>query len=78
MEKDKSLIPEGHYCYTGWGEEFKICPYWAKDPTKPEQQSGYCHFLDRGDWEDGLSLLWDQVKECGINNDNWWKEYDKQ
>jgi hypothetical protein len=27
--------------------------------------------LDRGDWEyaDGVSLLWDAVKECGENNE---------
>ena len=33
-----------------------------------EQGTGYCHYLELGDWMDGGSnLLWDQCKECGIN-----------
>lgn len=56
-------IPEGPYC-TG-------CPFWGKDETKPPQGNGYCRLLGKGDWdfakEGYLSHLWDQVKECGIN-----------
>ena len=38
---------------------------------QPEQENGYCSYLERGDWEaDHLSLLWDQCKECGINMDD--------
>ena len=73
MNDDKSKIPEGPYCYgvsvNSDGEnEIRICPYWHKDETREEQNNGYCSFLDEGDWEvEGLSLLWDQCKECGIN-----------
>lgn len=48
--------------------EREICPYWERRNDQPEQENGYCRLLGVGDWEsEGLSLLWDQVKECGIN-----------
>jgi len=71
--KNKSVIPHGMYCYTRMGYKngvykIKPCPYWDKVEGKPKQGDGYCHYLETGDWEEGnLSLLWDQVKECGIN-----------
>lgn len=56
-------IPQGHYCYDGEG----ICPYWSLQEDKQHQENGYCHFLQKGDGHfDGLSLIWDQVKECNI------------
>ncbi len=62
-----SIIPEGMYCYGKDGR----CPYWAISENHEEQENGYCAFLKEGDWQDeGCSLLWDQVKECGINNDS--------
>lgn len=65
MTKDESKIPKGIYCY----DENGRCPYWSKNLDKDHQESGYCSFLEVGDWEDkGVSLLWDQVKECGIND----------
>lgn len=73
MKKDTSLIPKGPYCYTtiGWTEDnYKevVCPYWSIDKTKEYQDNGYCSFLDRGDWNfEYGGLLWDKVKECGIN-----------
>lgn len=76
MEKDESVIPEGQYCYTRLGSDasiitgFKIkpCPYWSSRADKPEQENGHCSFLGYGDWEsETLSLLWDSVKECGLN-----------
>lgn len=67
-------IPHGSYCYKflGLSENGKFltkrCPHWSIDRTKPEQENGYCAFLKRGDWEQsGLSLLWDEVKECSEN-----------
>ena len=61
-----SVIPSGIYCY----DEKGICPYWHLFKSMPDKDNGYCHFLKSGDWEaEGLSLLWDQVKECGINDD---------
>jgi hypothetical protein len=78
-EKDESVIPEGFYCYTpdgplpgGGGIKIKLCPYWSFREDKPEQENGYCSFMGVGDWEqNGPSLLWDQVKECGIKMGSW-------
>ena len=70
---DISKIPPGPYCYFSSrcpdDLKFKPCPYWDCDPDKGSQEFGYCHYLQRGDWEEinGMGLLWDQVKECGIN-----------
>ena len=65
LEMEKK-IPKGPYCYDKDG----ICPWWSRIAHKPEQDNGYCEYLGEGDCEqEGLSLLWDQVKECGMNND---------
>ena len=93
---DKSLIPNGMYCYTpiqtpeakeAWEKHgiYRVspCPYWEHYDVNihgplpaglAEYQNSYngayCKFLKAGDWEpDGTMLLWDQVKECGINDD---------
>lgn len=61
------FIPRGIYCYTKYLGLFYVCPFWSRDLSKEEQEDGYCYYLQRGDWEtEGLSLLWDQCKECGI------------
>jgi hypothetical protein len=66
-EKDTSVIPAGVYCY----DESGRCPYWRLNTGRPEQMNGYCEYLELGDWmEGGTMLLWDQCKECGINNDD--------
>ncbi len=66
MEKDKSLIPKGVYCY----DEKGTCPYWDLREDKPDQDNGYCNFLKCGDWESRvMGLLWDQCKECGIKDE---------
>jgi hypothetical protein len=67
LEDPKKHIPRGTpYCYSGRRWEGR-CPFWTLNTNKPYQQSGYCHYLGLGDWESkGLSLLWDQVKECDI------------
>ena len=62
---DESVIPLGMYCY-----DDKICPYWSRNEKEDEQNNGYCSFLECGDWEhDSMGLLWDQVKECGLNDE---------
>jgi hypothetical protein len=96
----KKLIPHGCYCYSGscrpGSKTFKICPFWSKREGKIDQESGYCAYLGKGDWdlnktktfrqekngkmvgkwrtanEIGIpgGLLWDQVKECGVNKEN--------
>ena len=67
-KKDESCIPRGLCCY---GYNGLRCPYWSIRLDKPEQLNGYCDFLEIGDWQKDayFSLLWDQVKECGINED---------
>lgn len=99
------------YCYTykpisTWTStarphgEYDMCPFWAKINFLPEQQNGYCHYLNKADIalnskynKESIieydktgkntgksvaeifgeyfpsSLLWDQCKECGINED---------
>ncbi|WP_405101588.1 hypothetical protein [Oceanobacillus sp. FSL H7-0719] len=65
--KDKSSIPQGHYCYD---ENGVACPYWSIDKSKPHQENGYCSFMEVGDWQDDrYGLLWDMVKECGIKDE---------
>lgn len=65
-EHSEDKIPSGPYCYDKNG----VCPYWSVNPDQPRQECGHCSYLGYGDWEvEGLSLLWDQVKECEINND---------
>lgn len=75
---DPSVIPPGGYCYSiteapsaanGFRLKTRTCPYWSSDLQRDEQEGGYCSYLKRGDWEGpGLGLLWDQVKECGVND----------
>lgn len=66
---DTSVIPPGLYCYTYEGNNAVVCPYWSIDTKQQTQANGYCAFLKLGDWmEDGTDLLWDQCKECGIND----------
>ena len=74
--KDVSLIPKGFYCYTighiapDGVVEVTRCPYWSRVSDKDPQESGYCSFIEEGDWEmEGFGLLWDSVKECGENVD---------
>lgn len=73
--KDETVIPKGYYCYTTLSVDkstgrikTKVCPYWSIREDKPYQMNGYCSFINAGDWEDDwCGLLWDQVKECGVN-----------
>ena len=78
MEENSSLIPRGMYCYTvvSFETNSKVgrlniipCPHWSRREDKPEQESGYCSYLKKGDWEPPLGLLWDMCKECWVNVD---------
>jgi len=64
IKEDK--IPKGIYCYDENGQ----CPYWQKLENANEPEA-YCHYLEMsdGDIENRRlsSLLWDQCKECGVN-----------
>ena len=65
-------ISAGSYCNDAMG----VCPYWDMESDKPIQESGYCWFLEEGDSDVNehmgiyFSLLWDQVKDCGINDED--------
>jgi len=70
IKEASNLIPKNTpYCYThDKNGKCSFCPFWSINKDHEEQNNGYCSFLKVGDWEGkGLSLLWDQVKECGIN-----------
>jgi hypothetical protein len=48
-------IPQGYYCYD--------CPHWHKT-----DKGAKCDYLNREDTRQCcFHLLWDKVKECGIN-----------
>jgi len=68
-EQCKQLIPQGSYCYSRDANgAITLCPFWSRTESRPHQENGFCHFLKRGDWEgSGLGLVWDQCKECGVN-----------
>jgi hypothetical protein len=44
------------------------CPFWGRDESRPEHESGFCRLLGINDWTNHTPL-WDQVKECGFNRD---------
>jgi hypothetical protein len=52
--------------------ESRMCPYWKLHGGKRSQENGYCRLMKVGDWtppgKGGTFLLWDQVKECGVND----------
>lgn len=70
-QDDTSVIPKGDFCYTYVNRKQVNCPYWGLNPEKHIQENGYCTYLQMVDWSDdkGFPLLWDQIKECGINLD---------
>lgn len=42
------------------------CKWRSINKNKEYQMNGYCQYLKKGDWENGLfSLIWDGCKECG-------------
>ena len=84
--KDKSKIPKGGYCYDEngicpyWSIRFppeinakindgEYKTYQEIEALNDSQSCGYCSFLDLWDWNEG-TLLWDQCKECNINDDD--------
>jgi hypothetical protein len=70
MAKTESKVPKGPYCYSLKEGKRVKCPYWFRNTDVHHQESGYCSLLETGDWmEPGTFLLWDQVKECMINEE---------
>jgi len=83
-EKDEKYIPPGSYCYhfigdAGEGAKWILnCPFRELREDKPQQENGFCHFLDSGDWQSpGIGLIWEGCKECGVNQDedSWYEEF---
>lgn len=77
MREPEKYIPKNTpYCYTfgeplmnGFGFNIEPCPFHNYADNRPEQQNGYCHLLDIGDWQENApDLLWDGCKCCGIND----------
>lgn len=66
-EELKKTIPRGPYCYTfvervDNGYMAQLCPYWRSTSGN----DGRCDLLKVSDF----ILLWDQVKICGINEED--------
>ncbi len=78
MKEEHPEIPKGPYCYhveidpeTGKSVT-KSCKYWKAKLVKGHP-GAFCSFLNEtSEYAEFASLLWDKVKECGINND--WEE----
>lgn len=69
LKKMKRLedIPKGIYCYNNDG----VCPYWDMF----EEYNGYCHYLKMSDNDfETMSFLFDQIKECGVEDEEEWEE----
>ena len=71
LKKPEKWIPDGCYCHG--------CIFWERIPDREPMEDGWCLYLNKGDLEfyeedNWLSLLWDQCKECGINDEDWMYE----
>jgi hypothetical protein len=66
----RRFIPKGCYCY----DENGVCPFWWSLSDFEEQSDGYCTLMEKGDFmsseNGGTTLLFDQCKECGLNDDD--------
>jgi hypothetical protein len=64
FDKPKDYIPKDtYYC--------RDCPFSDRERNwRFMQMNGYCHLYRIKDWwGNGFSLLWDGIKECGVNID---------
>ena len=69
----KESIPKGPYCYSGTrcpdDPNYKVCTYWKW----LGEGRARCIYLDIEDGKEDIHgdeplALWDQLKECGIND----------
>ena len=76
MQNEHPEIPHGCYCYkllsvdkiTG-KLKIEICPHWHAKAINA-QPGAYCSLIKQySQHEEANNMLWDQVKECGINED---------
>lgn len=50
-----------------YGDGCLHCPYHEHRSDKPEMESGYCRYLEEGDWmTPGIGMLWDGLKACDV------------
>jgi len=68
--RPEQYIPKDtNYCYSRYGGLISKCPFWDKEINYHPQENGYCYLLKHGDWMNNrFGLLFDQCKECGIND----------
>lgn len=63
---DHPEIPPGCYCYTYVDDKRVLCPHWKKT-----EAGATCQLLQLNSVEyEPHNLIWDQVKECGINDED--------
>lgn len=55
IPKDRDLIPDGHYCYSGsrapGDKDYSPCPYWSMKKGNNGDLYGHCSFLDKSDYD---------------------------
>jgi len=72
MRNVEAHIPHGHYCY-GYRQDGKYvhpCPFLRFNKHQDRQANGICEaFNIRDEYHTGL--LWDWVKNCGVNETEW-------
>jgi len=78
----KLVVPKGVYCYKIRKIDYdntlsdgkpiirtNRCPYWSWDRRYPDEDVGYCKYLNLSDRDENSNgLIWDQIKECGVND----------
>lgn len=71
MRNLEFFIPEGSYCYTRQADGKVVrCPFLRFDKNSHHQDNGICEaFRMRDSQGTSGGLLWDSVKDCGINDD---------
>ena len=51
------------------------CPYWEKDSTKDKYESGYCHYIEKGDWDLNREKLWKDPRSGKTSTAEEWSGY---
>ena len=50
LELPEKHIPNGYYCYEN--NRNTPCPFWDSKPGEyPHHEDGYCHYLQKSDWD---------------------------
>lgn len=70
LERRTDVIPRGDYCHEIMDGEKIVCPYWGQNSVNKNEYCGYLATKDGG-LEDGQTMPWDGIKECGVNLDDY-------